>query len=185
MPPWPAALFLKSISWDIGSLAKASDAKARLSARPSANAAAEIPNARRGLTVMMNLFPPARIKERCTAPDGSDDSPTALVTVRIQKKCPARNPWRKSLALRRFFRPHCGALSPPPKMTVFEGPVEASQEVGSQAVGKIERRDHGAQKTGKTPGKKKSLLGVGHGPSLICSRTTPASPRILRSSYAN
>jgi len=134
---------------------------------------------------MTNLFPPVRIKERCTAPDGSDDSPTALVTVRIQKKCPPAilggNHWH----FPRFFRPHCGALSPPPKMTVFERPVEASQEVGSQAVGKIERRDHGAQKTGKTPGKKKSLLGVGNGPSLICSRTTPASPRNLRSSYAN
>ena len=54
------------------------------------------------------------------------------------------------------------ALWPPPKM--FERPLETRQEVGAHAVGKIERRDHGAQKTGKSPGEQKSLLCAGHGP---------------------
>jgi hypothetical protein len=47
---------------------------------------------------------------------------------------------------------------------MFEGPVETSQQVGSQAVAKIEHRDHGAQKTGKCPGEQKSLPSAGHGP---------------------
>jgi hypothetical protein len=57
-----------------------------------------------------------------------------------------------------------GALWRWPKTMMFKKPVEASQEVGSQAVGKIECRDHGSQKTGKSPGKQQSLLSVGQGP---------------------
>jgi hypothetical protein len=78
------------------------------------------------------------------AVDGRDDSSCALVTARIQKKRGASWRW--------------------PKTKMFERPMEAPKEVGSDAVGKIERRDHGAQKTGKSPGKQQSLLSVGQGP---------------------
>ena len=70
-----------------------------------------------------------------------DDSGKALVTLEFKKNA---------------------ALWPSPKM--FERPIETRQEVGAYTVGKIERRDHGAQKTGKSRGKQKSLLSAGHGP---------------------
>jgi hypothetical protein len=93
---------------------------------------------------MTNSFLRERMVEGATAVDGRDDSGKALVTVRIEK--------------------NRGALWPSPKAKMLKGPVQARKEVGSQAVGKIERCDHSAQKTEKSPGKQQSLLGVGHGP---------------------
>jgi hypothetical protein len=68
------------------------------------------------------------------------------------------------LSLPLEFKKIGGALWPSPQTSVFKKPVEARQEVGSHAVGKIQRRDHCAQKTEKSPGKQQSLLSVGQGP---------------------